>query len=230
MPLLTGYATSPPRAAAVVFVADGAGDFRTASHNLSCVVAETRVPLQVQTVHWSTGYKRVIADQVNRANHVAQGQRLAAEVLAVRERDPKNRICLLGHSAGCAVILSAADCLPPNMVDRIVLLSPSVSVGHDLCPALEASREGIDHFYSKKDRWVLGLGMRIVGTTDGGRLAAGRIGFRRPLCNPTDELNAKLRQYPWDRSVIWTGHRGRHLGNLEPVFLRAYVLPMLAAE
>jgi len=241
LPLLMGCATTlqsqeplrvaaapPPTVSAVVFVANGAGDSRTASQNLADVVACTRSPLQIQTVHWTTGHRRIVADQVDQCNHLAQGRRLAEEVIAYRKANPDRRICLVGQSAGSAVILSAAELLPPDSIDRIVLLSPSVSTGRDLRPALAASREGIDHFYSKRDRWVLGLGMRIVGTTEGGRLAAGRVGFRPILCDSTDAaLYARLRQYPWDRSVAWTGNRGRHFGNMEHQFLCTYVLPML---
>ncbi len=217
--------------AAVVFVANGAGDSRTASTNLSKVVAETSAPLQVETFVWSRGYKRTIADEVDHANHLAQGRRLAGEVLAYRHAYPERKIYLLGQSAGGAVVLSAAEVLPPNHIERIILLSPSVCTGHDLRPALTAACVGIDLFYSYKDRWVLGLGMRAFGTTEGDcRVAAGRVGFQAIVGNPTDAaLYAKLRQHPWDPSLSWTGHDGGHFGNLEPSFLRTYVLPLLGS-
>jgi pimeloyl-ACP methyl ester carboxylesterase len=217
------------RVSAVVFVANGAGDSRSASQTLSEVVAETSARLQIETFVWSRGYKRIVADQVDHENHLAQGRRLAGEVIAYRQAYPNRRICLLGQSAGGAVVLSAAELLPQNSIDRIILLSPSVCTGHDLRPALRASREGIDLFHSNKDRWILGLAMRIVGTTEGDcRVSAGRVGFQSIVNNPTDAaLYAKLRQHPWDSSLTWTGHNGDHFGNLEPKFLRAYVLPLL---
>jgi pimeloyl-ACP methyl ester carboxylesterase len=215
--------------AAVVFVANGAGDSRAASQNLSKVVAETAAPLQIETYVWSLGYKRVVADEVDHDNHMTQGRGLAGAVLAYRHAYPERRICLLGQSAGGIVALSAAEVLPPDSIDRIILLSPSVCTGHDLRPALAASREGIDLFYSEQDRWVLGLGMRIVGTTEEDcRVAAGRVGFIPIINNPTDAaLYARLRQHPWDPSLKRTGHDGGHYGNLDPRFLRVYVLPLL---
>jgi pimeloyl-ACP methyl ester carboxylesterase len=213
----------------VVFVANGAGDGRSASQNLSDVVAEARAPIQVQTFAWSTGYKRFVADQADRENHLAQGRKLAAAVLAYRDAYPNRRIYLLGQSAGGAVVLAAAEALPPGSIDRIILLSPSVCTGRDLRPALAASRAGIDHFYSNNDRWVLGLGMRIVGTTEGDcRVAAGRVGFTPIIHNSVDAaLYAKLRQHAWDANAAGADHDGRHFGNLEPRFLREYVLPLL---
>src|SRR5262245_9336883 len=44
-----------PACGDVVFVANGSGDFRSLSANLSRVVAETATPLQVETVPWSHG-------------------------------------------------------------------------------------------------------------------------------------------------------------------------------
>jgi pimeloyl-ACP methyl ester carboxylesterase len=221
--------SAPVDPTGVVFVANGAGDSRSASENLRQVVAATRAPLQVETFDWSRGYRRYVTDQVDRDNHWARGRELASQVVAYRQQYPTRGIYLLGHSAGCAVVLIAAAQLPDNSIDRIVLLAPSVCTSYDLRPALRASRAGIDAFCSDKDRWVLGLGMRIVGTTEEGcRTAAGRVGFTPVIQAPTDAaLYAKLRQHPWNPAVSWTGHDGGHFGNHEPAFLRAYVMPLL---
>ena len=56
-----------------------------------------------------------------------EGLRLAARVTEYRGLFPDRRLYLIGHSTGCAVVLAAAERLPPDGVDRIVLLSPSVS-------------------------------------------------------------------------------------------------------
>ena len=135
----------------------------------------------------------------------------------------------MGHSAGCAVVLAAAELLPPQSVDRIILLAPSVCAAYDLRPALRTARDGIDVFHSNEDRLVLGLGVRIVGTTErSSRMAAGQGGFIPVVACPADAaLYGKLRQHPWDPVVEWTGHNGGHFGNNEPGFLRAYVLPLL---
>lgn len=223
-------AASPPRApiSAVVFVANGAGDSRATSRNLAAVVAETGTPLQVETVVWSRGSQRIFADQMDRDNQLTHGRKLASDVSAYRCAHPGRKIHLLGHSAGCAVVLSAAELLPPGSIDRMVLLSPSVCTSYDLRPALAVCREGIESYYSSEDRWVLGLGMRVIGTAEGDcGVAAGRVGFETPIGNATDvALYNKLQQHPWDLSVTWAGHYGGHFGNTEPKFLRWYVLPL----
>jgi pimeloyl-ACP methyl ester carboxylesterase len=221
--------TVPPRA--VVFVANGAGDFRTITASLSEVVAERRVPLPVETVTWSRGSGRYVADQIDHANHLAEGRRLACQVADYRQACPDRKVYLIGYSAGCAVILAATEQLPPDSVERLILLAPSVCVCYDLRPALRGAR-GIDVFYSAEDRWVLGAGTLIVGSSDRGcRTAAGQYGFKPVVESVGDgELYAKLRQHPWEPGVQWTGNDGGHYGYNRTDFLGAYVLPLLAGD
>jgi pimeloyl-ACP methyl ester carboxylesterase len=190
------------------------------------------MPLQVETLVWSHGHGRFVMDHIDYANARAQGCRLAAWVAACRQECPNRRIYLIGHSAGCTVVLAAAEMLPPNSVDRLIQLAPSVSVDYDLRRALCTTRCGIDVFWSRRDRLVLGLGVRLLGTSDrGGRLAAGRCGFMPIITCPADEaLYAKLREYPWDPDMAWTGNRGGHNGTCHTCFLRSYVIPLLSSE
>jgi hypothetical protein len=118
-------------------------------------------------------------------------------------------------------------------VERIVLLSPAVSSGYDLRPALCTARLGIDVFCSERDWAVLGLGVGIVGTTDRQwTAAAGRFGFKPIVQSPEDgALYAKLHEHPWDACVAWTGNAGGHFDTyLQPRYLHAYVLPLLTRE
>ncbi len=216
----------PPTA--VLFVANGSGDPRTLTTNVSELVAEKRLPLQIETVTWSHGPGRNIADHVDRANQLTEGRRLACQVLAYRQAYPDRQVYLLGHSTGCAVVLAATEQLPPGSIDRLILLSPSVCRSYDLRPALRGAR-GIDVFYSGEDRWVLGVGMFILGTSDREcRTAAGQYGFTPVVECPGDaELYVSLGQHPWDASAQWSGNDGGHWGNNQVDFLRAYVLPLL---
>jgi pimeloyl-ACP methyl ester carboxylesterase len=216
----------------VVFVANGSGDSRTVSTNLAQVVAEARLPLQVETFAWSHGWLRYLADHVDHANHLAQGRRLAVQVAAYRQACPGRRIYLIGHSAGSAVILAAAELLPPDSVERIVLLAPAVCAQYDLRPALRSARCGIDVFHSYRDRMVLGLGMRLVGTADRCcHVAAGQCGFAPVIASAADvALYARLRQHPWAAVVGWSGNDGGHYGSIQVGYLRAYVLPLLVGN
>jgi pimeloyl-ACP methyl ester carboxylesterase len=214
-----------------VLVADGAGNFRGATANLRRTACETDAPLYVEPFVWSHGYCRILADQMGREHIREQGKRLAEVVLAHRRQDPATLIYLVGHSAGSGVVLSAVESLPADAVERIILLAPAVSAHHDLRPALTASRRGVDVFYSKADWWYLGMGVTLTGTADRHwDPAAGRVGFEPSACRPEEApLYEKLRQYPWQENLSWTGHKGGHYGAHQPGFLKAFVLPLFEA-
>jgi pimeloyl-ACP methyl ester carboxylesterase len=217
----------------LVFVADGAGGFECTSAIMEDVVAEDHLPLGVEMVDWSHGFGRFFADQMDYDHARAEGRCLAERIRARRLACPTGPIYLIGHSAGSGVVLAAAECLPPDSIDDIVLLAPSVSADYDLRPALRASRRGIDVFYSGRDWAYLGAGVSIVGTADREwSAAAGRVGFRPVGRCPEDTALycARLRQHAWDRSVRWTGNHGGHHDCYQPCFLRAYVMPLLSGR
>jgi alpha-beta hydrolase superfamily lysophospholipase len=171
----------------------------------------------------------MLIDHVDHCNHLEEGRRLAALVVAVKQKCPDRAVYLVGHSSGAAVALAAAEASPPGYIERIVLLAPAVSYDYDLRPALRDVRQSIDAFISRRDVGALFFGTSVAGTTDRRHAAAaGRIGFTPILTCPGDELlYAKLRQHPWNRSVVWSGNRGNHYGTLEPTFVRTYILPLL---
>jgi hypothetical protein len=219
-----------PGQCGVVFTADGAGGFHTASYNLRRALEDAGLPLGVETVRWSHGYGRIAADLFDRTHQRAAGRELAERVAAFRCDHPGVAVYLFGHSAGCQVVLSATEALPPDSLTRILLLAPAVSPEYDLRPALRAARGGVDVFHSERDVFFLGAAVALAGTTDGrfGQSAAGRTGFHVAAQAPEDvALYGRLRQHPWDLCVAWTGNHGGHYSVYRPEFLRAYVLPLL---
>ncbi len=222
---------NPPRG--VVFVADGAGGFEACSNALKESIEAGGLPLAVETVEWSHGFGRIVADQVGRQHVRSAGCSLAGRVVAIRSACPDTAVYFIGHSAGTAVVLDAAERLPAASVDRMVLLSPSVSADYDLRPALRCVRDGIDVYTSGRDWWYLGFGVSLTGTADGRWItaAAGRVGFRPRIDQPEDAaLFMKLHQHPWAPCVAWTGNWGGHYGSHHPAFLRAYVLPLFSSR
>jgi pimeloyl-ACP methyl ester carboxylesterase len=184
--------------------------------------------LRVETFVWSCGTGRIVVDHMDHCNHLEQGRRLAGLVAADRQAYPDRAVSLLAHSTGCAVALAAAECLPPDSVERIVLLAPSVSADYDLRPALRAARQGIDVFVSRRDIGALGIGMGIVGTADRRwGPVAGRVGFAPVVTSPADEaLYTRLHVHPWEPCLEWTGNHGGHFGTTRLEYVRAYLLPL----
>lgn len=229
----TSLSALPVPARAQVVVLDGAGGTEVTSRSLDQVVREDRLPLEVVPFDWSHGWLRFIADSRDREHLECQAQHLANYLISVRAARPNLPIHVLAYSAGTAVIARAAKYLPPNTLDRVVLLAPAIAAQTDIRRLLLASRQGVDVFTSDRDWVVLGIGTGIVGTIGGcyGK-AAGREGFEPIVESPADArmYAARLRQFPWVQDYCWTGNIGQHGGGHLPRFLAAYIAPSFLSQ
>src|SRR5437868_46388 len=213
----------------VLFVADGAGDFRACSLSVRATAEADGWPLDVETFVWSHGYMQGFADHVDYSYARERGRELAERVLQQKQQRPDLPISLMGHSDGSGVVIAAAEQLPPETLDRIVLLAPGLSVDYDLRPALRTVRNGIEVFWSPLDRFWLGAITTLGGAQDDAQQpkTAGRHGFEP--CNVLPEevgLFSKLHQYEWNRTMLPTGNDGGHFGAYAPGHLRKFVLPL----
>jgi pimeloyl-ACP methyl ester carboxylesterase len=212
----------------IIFVVNGSGDDYSLSDTLHMIVSYKKLPLQLETIPWCR-YAKVTYDYMDYDAQMAAAKNLAVMIQAFRQQCPKSPVYVIGHSAGCHVVLATAGSLPPDTVERIALLAPSVSNHYDLRPALRASRRGIAHFYSPQDG-IVPLGAEMFGTADrrGGK-AAGETGFAPlPPGAPDAQLYRKLRQYYWHQDLARaTGHLGGHVGFTRSGFLDLCVLPLL---
>jgi hypothetical protein len=229
-PALAQLASPRPAAAGgIVFVADGAGGWQTASDSVAQAVRRAGLPFCVETEYWSAG--SLWDDLWDQVNHREAGRALARRVCLYRQAHPHGRVVLIAHSAGAAVVLAAVECAPPGFVDRVILLAPGTSSCYDLRPALYRVGEGIDCFYSLMDG-LLETVAPLFGTTDGqDGPAAGQVGFVRVGHRPEDlGLYTKLHQYAWCPELEWTGNKGGHFSWLRGRFVEAYVLPLVAGS
>jgi pimeloyl-ACP methyl ester carboxylesterase len=213
----------------VVYVADGAGDFRATSMSVDHVVHGEGAPVCVERIDWSHGYGRIFADQLDREFARKQGRLLAQELTQRKQAQPHCRIFLLAHSAGSLVVLSAASAMPPESIERVVLLAPSVRADYDLRRALRATRRGLDVYYSpNRDFYVRGAAALAALVHFELKRRAGQVGFEPVIESDADaQLYEKLRLIPWDPSFESAGNSGGHYGARQPEFLKEYVLPLM---
>lgn len=214
----------------VAMAADGAGDYRTCSETIRATAQADARPLEVITFVWSHGYLHNLADHTDYAFARDRGRELAELVVTRRQAHPDVPVSLIGHSAGCGVVLAAAEQLPPDSIERVILLGPSVSSHYDIRPALRAARYGVDLFCSPRDVVWLGAFIQLFGAMDDpiATRTAGRFGFDVRSDDPSDAvLCAKLRQYTWNPSLRTVGHDGGHFGAYAPEHLRRFILPLL---
>jgi pimeloyl-ACP methyl ester carboxylesterase len=212
----------------LIFVCNGSGGGNQLTNGLVKATAYAGERFCVDTIVWSR-FQNSLLDHSDRPGHFAAADQLAGKIQQVRTQQPGRKIYVASFSAGTHVALEAAKRSPPNSIDRIILLGASVAFCYDLGPALRSSCDGIDSFYSYNDG-VLETIVAIDKSADGiPGPAAGRIGFWLPSsASPMFPLyQQKLRQYPWQPTVRWTGHCGNHGGWVEYKFLQTYVVPLL---
>jgi hypothetical protein len=184
----------------------------------------------VQKFFWTHGIGQPLKDLQDRDNIEQKSielfellQTLLAEGASVQ---------VVAKSGGSIIAVKALERLPSNSVVSVVLLSPAISPGYDLSPALRAVDKKMVCFYSKLDRVYLSLGTSVFGTSDGVRgTSAGCVGFEAPAPGAAEaEQYSKLEQVPWEPSMLTRLHIGMHLGNSMLPWLLKYVVPVLRDE
>lgn len=212
----------------IVFMLPGAGGSWEVACNLRCVIRGMGLPLRVVEVPWTHGVNNNVEDVQDHANHQIWGCRLAQWITWYRQHNPGHKVYVVGYSAGAAPLLAAANHLPPNSVERMVLLAPGVNSCYDLRKALTVSRHGIDSYWSCFDD-TLDWAELWFGTTEGkGLQMSGLVGFKKIIGSPADaQLYCKLRQFHWRQEYADTGYHGGHFGLVEEPFLCRYVVPRM---
>jgi pimeloyl-ACP methyl ester carboxylesterase len=214
----------------VVIVIGGVGGWDILPHSARFTLPRAGLPHEIRDFVWTHGVGQVLKDLQDFRYLEEKADELAAEILQVKSHDPQRRIYLLAKSGGTGLALRAAEHLPPDALERIVLLAAAVSPAYDLRPALRATRLEIVSFYSPLDQLILNLGTRQFGTIDRHYgPSAGLKGFivPRELDEADRALYERLIQIAWNPRMMRTGYFGGHESNGMPGFLAAEILPWL---
>jgi pimeloyl-ACP methyl ester carboxylesterase len=216
----------------IVIVIGGVGGLDLLSNNAHVVLPKAGVKHEIREFCWTHGKGKPFKDLQDSANLKAKAEELAEFIRRVKAENPGRIIILLAKSGGTGVALAAAELLPANMLERIILLSAAVSPTYDLRRALQATRAEIVSFHSPYDQFILNFGTRQFGTID--RVygpSAGLRGFRLPATNQLSEsdraLYRRVVQVPWSSRMLLELNNGSHLGTSLPGFLAAEVAPWL---
>ena len=220
----------PPAAPGTVFMVGGVGGWDPLATSAQMVCPIVGVPHRLHDFYWGHGVGRFFRDLMDTPHLVRKAEELAALILETKQAAPDRPIYLVAKSGGTGLALLAAEQLPPNTLERILLISAAVRPSYDLRPALRATRREVVSFYSKHDRLILGWGTRTFGTVD--RVyceSAGKVGFRRPtdLDAEGQALYQRVVQIPWRPSMLLQGYLGGHTANSWPLFMLVHVAPWL---
>jgi predicted peroxiredoxin len=214
----------------VIVAMDGVGGTISMPLSLKMAMKMARTDHDVRVFFWTHGVWQPIKDLTDRAHIEKKAAELHALLASLIEDGAQ--VQLVAKSGGSIVAIKALEKLPEGSVGSVVLLSPAISPGYDLGPALKAVSGNLHCFYSRYDRFYLQLGTTLFGTSDGVKgPSAGLIGFKTPAekeqVSAHDHHYAKLRQTPWTPHMLRHLHIGLHLGNSLLPWLMSYVVPVL---
>lgn len=214
----------------LVFVVGGVGGIDPVGHVTQWALPRAGLNYEVRDFVWTHGFGQVLKDLQDTPYLLKKAKLLADEVLQVKAEESDRPVYLIAKSGGTGLALAAAELLPPETLERIVLLSAAVSPTYDLRPALRATKHEIVSFYSPYDRLILGWGTSQFGTAD--RVygpSAGLVGFKisAELSDADRVLYRRLVQQQWSAAMILQGYAGNHLGTSMPLFIQKEVAPWL---
>ncbi|HMB96066.1 MAG TPA: alpha/beta hydrolase [Tepidisphaeraceae bacterium] len=214
--LAVGCAAQPPDEGKVIFIVPGVGG------NLGELKAGLSEKANVQVVSWGAPLPLFFANFSTKWIHDSAEKKLAQLITQWHEAHPQDQIDLVGHSAGCGVILGALPKISAVHVERVVLLAPSVSPSYDLHPAIQKVDRQLHAFYSEQDTVFLKWRDSHFGTYDRVKTpAAGYAGFAGNY--PAD----KVVQHRYDDRWRELGNNGGHFGTLSDRFVHEVVAPLL---
>jgi predicted alpha/beta hydrolase family esterase len=176
-----------------------------------------------EVFHWGAPAPLFMLNLQNDPIHRDAERKLAQVIEDRAALESHPQIDLVAHSAGCGVVLGAMTLLNDVRVQSMVLLSPSVSPGYELHPAMARVMGNIHVFYSEHDTLWLGWRSSNFGTYDNVKTkASGKTGFANP---PQGVI-----QYAYQPGWNSLGNDGGHFGTLSFRFAQQVVSPLLIDE
>src|SRR5262249_1403025 len=143
-PIRTARLTSvvkpaPPAGRGVVLVVEGVGGFNIFSTAVRWALPAAGITHEGREVTSSHGVGQVPKDPEDTGHLRRKAAELAAEIRRLKAEQPDRPVFIVAKSGGTGLALAAAEQLPPETLERIILLSAAVSPAYDLRPALRAT-------------------------------------------------------------------------------------------
>jgi pimeloyl-ACP methyl ester carboxylesterase len=227
LPANTLYATES-ESRPVVYLVGGIGRMILLSPSARLAFPRNGVDYELRDYYWQHAKGGQLRDLQDEPYLLQKSADLANEIRELREREPNRRVYLIGHSAGAAVVVHAAELLPPESIERMILLSAALSPTYDLTRALRATKREIVVFTSRWDgalhaTCLFGTADRVFCT------GAGLRGFRQPthLDDEAKRSYERLIQIPWTFDKLLEFQGCWHNSSTLPWFLAHQVAPWL---
>src|ERR1051325_877835 len=130
-------------------------------------VAATQPARTVRTFEWGMPLPLYMLNLQDAKIHSRAEKALARAIKSWRDRYPSGHLALVGHSAGCGVILGSLSRIDKTVdVENVILLAPSISPNYPVRPALRQIAGKLHLFFSDADKLWLGWRTSTFGTYD----------------------------------------------------------------
>ena len=182
----------------------------------------------IRTFEWGAPLPLYMLNLQDEKIHSKAEKSLAKAIKSWRDRYPSGHLTLLGHSAGCGVILGSLSRIDKTVgVENVVLLAPSISPNYPINPALRQIAGKLHLFFSDADTLWLGWRTSRFGTYDSVHSeAAGKIGLDVDRLDPA--VRCKIVQHGYESEFAELGNGGGHFGSLGRNFDQKVIAPLLA--
>ncbi len=185
----------------------------------------------VEIYDWTR--KPILLGLSNLGGDPRQASVIASMIVNYENQYPGRPVYLLGHSAGCKMVVKSLEALPAGyQVDRAILLASCLATDYDLRPAMAHTRLGIVNFNSIVDVTLSQPLTSLAGVTLGKfDLASGVFGFKTPsgiVGAERDDYKQMLNQKSFKPEMIALGNLGGHFGATKPAFVAKQIAPILA--
>ncbi len=229
MSTMVGCQSACPRSPDAVIVVTGVQGHGREYSGLRKAILESYVT-DVRMFVWGVPKPLFFLNFSNSSIHSRAEERLARVIAEHRTRFPEGRLSLVGHSAGCGVILGALARVGEEYdVQHVILLAPSVSPDYDFSRAMMRVRLRAHIFVSDRDTLFLKWRTGHFGTYDRVKTAAaGNVGFN--LDNLPPSVRTKVQQHHYHIGWQSLGHDGGHFGALSRKFAEGVLAPLLNDE
>src|SRR5438874_9481383 len=111
----------------VVIVVCGIGGIDFVALSSQWALPRAGVRHEIREFSWTHGKGRLLRDLQDTQHCLRKADELAAEVRKIKTQDPDRPVFLVGKSGGTGLGIAAAEQLPPQTLERIILLSPALA-------------------------------------------------------------------------------------------------------
>jgi pimeloyl-ACP methyl ester carboxylesterase len=191
------------------------------------------VPYALEIYDWTTGYRLPLSHLRWKNRNARLAAVIAEKICDYQDEHPGKPVYVIGHSGGGGMAVRILEALPDDhKLTKVILLAPAVAPQHDLRYAITRTEQGIVHYCSLGDVFLLGIGTLVMGTVEGiHSCSAGMVGFapfnKLQMIDDRGEPLPRLNEIPYQFPMALNWNWGGHFGCVNRIFVKYEIAPHL---